>query len=45
MPALRQVQKLMPSFDVGGKVHEGTGVWWSALDIMKQTRRQYSYAE
>jgi len=45
VPALRQVQKLMPSFDVGGKVHEGTGVWWSALDIMKQTRRQYSYAE
>ena len=42
-PALRQVQSLMPAFDIEAKLHEGSGVWWSTADAMRGSGRRIRY--
>ena len=34
----------MPSFDVHEKLHDGSGVWWSAADMLKSKKRIFSYS-
>ena len=42
-PVLRQLTALMPSKDIQKSLHDGAGTWWSASDMLKSTKRTFSY--
>ena len=42
-PALRQMDKMMPGFQVASKLDEGSGVWWSFADFMRSVPQRRSY--
>lgn len=42
-PIMRRLQTIMPAFDVESKLHEGTGVWWSAADMLRNQGRRFKY--
>ena len=33
----------MPSVNVRSNLHDGAGVWWSASDMLKSSKRSFSY--
>jgi hypothetical protein len=37
-PALKKLQALMPALNVPGKLHEGAGLWWSFVDLVKERK-------